>query len=428
MDRYWRSCSAVLFSFLLGIHAGAQEKLTLQEAIDLALQRNSQLAFAEQEIVATQGQLVQAAALPPAEIFSRLGEISPNFSEVDEIEIGLRQDVEFPGKRRQRKTVVEADWEIAQLRLARLRVLLIAEVKQRYYETLLARENLASRQFALQLLADLQQILTERYRSSAASYVEVVRARLELSHARSELASAQQEQALALAKLNLLLARQSDQPLELSDSLAYTPLTLPRDSLLARMVRQSNLRQVFLLTVERQRRALRLAQLAGRPDFSFGAAFQRVAEEPPFTAAQPNGQVDNVFVLEASITLPLFNRAAARGEAQTARAELAAAETQLAYFEQQLRLNFEIAFAALATAEKQLREFREVLLPEAGNALNAALIAYQAGQLSLTDLLDIYRTVQQSRLENSRALFNYLAARAELEAVGETFQLNPVEE
>jgi outer membrane protein TolC len=155
-----------------------------------------------------------------------------------------------------------------------------------------------------------------------------------------------------------------------------------------------------------------------------GASFQRAAENPPFTAAQPEGKTVNAFGIEASFTLPLFNRAAPKGEAQIAQAELFTAETRLAYFEQQLRSNFEIAFAAVAAAEKQVLEFRDVVLPESQNAVNAAVAAYQSGQLSLTDLLDLYRTARQARLEKSCALFNYLAARAELEAIGEKFELN----
>jgi outer membrane protein TolC len=181
------------------------------------------------------------------------------------------------------------------------------------------------------------------------------------------------------------------------------------------------LRQILTNAIERHRRALRLAQLAGRPDFSLGASFQRVAENPPFTTAQPEGETVNAFGIEASLSLPLFNRAAPKGEVQIARAELAAAEIRLTYFEQQFRRNFEVAFAAVEAAEKQVLEFRTVVLPESQNAVNAAIAAYQSGQLSLTDLLDIYRTARQARLENSRAIFNYLAACADLEAVGEIF-------
>jgi outer membrane protein TolC len=169
---------------------------------------------------------------------------------------------------------------------------------------------------------------------------------------------------------------------------------------------------------------LRLAQLTGRPDFSFGASFQRVAENPPFTAARPEGQTVNAFGVEASISLPLFNRAAPKGEAQIAQAELAAAETRLACFDQRLRRNFEVALAAVESAEKQVLEFRNVILPESQNAVKAAVAAYQSGQLLLTDLLDIYRTARQARLEKSRVIFNYLAARADLETVGERFELN----
>ncbi|MDZ7344931.1 MAG: TolC family protein [candidate division KSB1 bacterium] len=420
MPPFLRSCVAVLFAFLFLINkSGAQEKLSLQEAVDLALRQNPQLALAQQEIAAAQGQSVLAGALPPAEIFSRVNEINFDFSEQDEIEIGLSQSFEFPGKRSNRKAVALAGRQIAELQLARLRALLTAEVKKRYYENLLAKENFTSQRFAVQLLDDLQRLLTERYQSGAASYVDVVRSRIELGRGRSELAAVQQEQVAALTRLNLLLGRQSPQPLQLSDSLAYTPLTLPRDSVFAFVVQQSNLRQIFVTAVERQRRALQLARLVGRPDFSFGASFQRVAENPPFTAMQPEGVTVNAFGIEASISLPLFTRAAPKGEVQIAQAELAAAETRLAYFEQQLRRNFEVAFAAVAAAEKQVLEFRNVVLPESQNAVSAAAAAYQSGQLSLTDLLDIYRTARQARLEKNRVLFNYLAARADLEAIGE---------
>jgi outer membrane protein TolC len=424
---FLRSCVAVLFSFLLLVeNSGAQEKLSLQQAIDLALRQNPQLAIAQQEIAAAHGQSLLAAALPPAEIFSRLNEISFDFTEPDEIEIGLSQDFEFPGKRSSRRAMANVGRQIAELQLARLRVLLAAEVKKRYYENLLASENLASQQFAVQLLDDLQRLLAERYQSGAASYVDVVRARIELGRGRSELAAAQQEQLAARSTLSLLLGRQSPVTagLQLSDSLAYAPLTLPRDSIFAFVAQQTSLRQIFVTVVERQRRALRLAQLTGRPDFSFGASFQRVAENPPFTTARPEGQTVNAFGVEASISLPLFNRAAPKGEAQIAQAELAAAETRLAYFDQRLRRNFEVALAAVESAEKQVLEFRNVILPESQNAVKAAVAAYQSGQLSLTDLLDIYRTARQARLEKSRVIFNYLAARADLETVGERFELN----
>lgn len=428
MFLFLRSCVAVLFLLLFLFGSGsAQEKLSLQEAIDLALRQNPQIVLAQQEIAAAQGQSVLANALPPAQIFSRINEISFDFAAQDEIEIGLSQSFEFPGKRSNRKAVANAGRQIAELQLARLRIVLAAEVKKRYYENLWVAENLATQQFAAQILADLQQLLSERYQSGGASYVEIVRSRIELGRSRSELAGAQQEQVAALAKLNLVLGRESNLPLQLSDSLAYAPLMARRDSVFVSIARQSHLRQIFAIAVERQRRALRLAQLVGRPDFSFSASFQRVAENPPFTATQLQGQTVNAFGLEASMSLPLFNRAAPKGEVQIAQAELVASETRQAYFEQQLQRNFEVALAAVEATEKQIVEFREVVLPESQNAVNAAIAVYQSGQLSLTDLLDIYRTARQARLENSRAIFNYLAACADLETVGEKFELNQSE-
>lgn len=425
MSPCWRSCLAVVSAFpLLNGTSGAQEKLSLQQAIDMALHQNPQLVVAQQEIASAQGRSVQAGALPPTEVFSRVNEISFDLAGQDEIEIGLSQSFEFPGKRRGRKAVAQADRQIAELQLARLRALLAGAVKKRYYENLAADENLASQKFAVQILAELQQLLTVRYRSGAASYVDVVRARVELGRGRSALAGAQQEQIAALARLSLLLGRESSLPVQFSDSLAYEPLPLHRDSLLAPLVRQSRLRQIFLIAVERQRSALQLAHLAGRPDFSLGASFQRIAENPPFTAARPEGEIVSAFGIEASISLPLFHRAGPKGEVQSAWAELTAAEARLAYVEQQLRRNVEVVFLAVAAAEKQVVEFRDVVMPESQNAVNAAAAAYQSGQIALTDVLDIYRTARQARLEKSRAIFDYLSARADLETVGESVVLN----
>jgi outer membrane protein TolC len=206
---FLRSCVAALFSFALFIeNAGAQERLSLQEAVDLALRQNPQLALAQQELVSAQGQRALAGALPSAELFSRVNEISFDLAEQDEIEIGLSQSFGFPGKRSGRRAVANADRQIAELRLARLRLLLAAEVKKSYYENLLAGgENLANQRFAVQLLDDLQRLLTERYQSGAASYLDVVRSRIELGRGRSELAAVQQEQIVALSKLDLLLGR-----------------------------------------------------------------------------------------------------------------------------------------------------------------------------------------------------------------------------
>ena len=81
----------------------------------------------------------------------------------------------------------------------------------------------------------------------------------------------------------------------------------------------------------------------------------------------------------------------------------------------------------LAT-EEQAREYRDIVLPESQNAVGAAVAAYQSDQIPLTDLLDIYRTAQLARLEKAQSVFNCLAARADLEVVGEILKPNSLQE
>jgi len=85
-----------------------------------------------------------------------------------------------------------------------------------------------------------------------------------------------------------------------------------------------------------------------------------------------------------------------QGASTNPQDQLAAAESQLAYFKQQLCRIFEVAFAAVTTAEKQVLEFRDNVLPESQNEVNAPWHPYLSGQLSLTE------TKKQSSCQRKR--------------------------
>ena len=85
-----------------------------------------------------------------------------------------------------------------------------------------------------------------------------------------------------------------------------------------------------------------------------------------------------------------------------------------------VRLNILSAFRSASVAQEQLLVFDTSLLRDVEDELRAGISGYQNNQVDALNLFDIYRTFRATKIEYARALYNLLAAKAELEVAGET--------
>ncbi len=63
--------------------------------------------------------------------------------------------------------------------------------------------------------------------------------------------------------------------------------------------------------------------------------------------------------------------------------------------------------------------FDELLLEDTKDVVATSFDSYRNNQIDLLNLLDVYRTARDTRLEYARALMSHSVALAELEAAGE---------
>ena len=123
-----------------GLQSEAATILTLQKAIDLALDSNLDLAVARREIEATQGQVIQGQARPNPELAYSL-EDQRAATRTQSVQINL--PVEMGGKRAARITAAERGRDIAVEELNLRRVEIRAAVVAAFFETLAAQERAA---------------------------------------------------------------------------------------------------------------------------------------------------------------------------------------------------------------------------------------------------------------------------------------------
>ncbi|MEW5800306.1 MAG: TolC family protein, partial [Bacteroidota bacterium] len=406
---WWGFCS-VLFAF-----AQQTTPLSLDSAIEIALHNNPEILATQKEIDAAGGRILQAGRIPNPEAAITYNEVPTNFSfgVAGEKDIGLSQTIEYPGKRSVRIDVAGYGKSIAELSLVRTKTIVSANVKRTYYQCLLAGEVIGNLEFTITLLSDFLKTVTERYEAGASKYLDVIRAKVELTRLRNDLVEARREQQTRLGELNVLLGRTGSTPIIFSDSLVHQPLGISQDSAVEFYSSRSNFLKIAEREAERSQSVLNLAQTSYLPDFSVGVALQNRPGTQSLTGSS------TYFGIELGASIPLWFWQGPKGEVQEAEAALNISNIRIGAARLQVQQNILSAFRSANVAQEQLQAFDASLLRDAEDELRAGISAYQNNQIDALNLFDIYRTVRATKIEYSRALYNLLAAKVELEVAGE---------
>lgn len=401
--------------------SGKAEKLSLQDAIRLALNNNPELLRAQKEIDAASGRVLQAGRIPNPELGFGWSETPLNFNiaDADEKDIGIVQPIEFPTKRSIRIDVATSDKQIAELQYERAKIVVTARVKKAYHNLLFSRHIAENLQEQAMLLKDFLDVANARLKAGTGTYLDVIRAKVELTRLNNDLVEAQRDVQARRVQLNLLLGEDPDQLFELTDSLFYSPLGAERDTLLQRLMNQSATSRIAHRAVARQQSTLSLAKTSYLPDLTVGLFRQRRAEEPPFNANQFTGTTSTSLGIQLGLSIPLWFWQEPKGLVQEASAGVSIAELNLLSTQRRIRANLLNAFNLVDVAETQVKVFDATLLADAEDILKNGIAQYQNNQIDALNLIDVYRTYRATKVEYARALLNFVNAVADLEAAAE---------
>jgi cobalt-zinc-cadmium efflux system outer membrane protein len=401
--------SGILWITIAAVPSPGDDVFTLEQAVTVALKNNPGVLSALKEAEASLGRRLQLEAIPDPEVlFSDEGLGLGRRSKAEgekEISFGIQQLLEFPGKRALRSRVGKYGERIALLEVERAKLVVGAEVKRAYYKTVLSTKTVSSLEGTLALLDRFIETAAARYQAGAVPYLDVLRARVEKARAQNELLGARNELRTDKVRLNILMGRRGDDPLELMTGLAFVP---PAGDLAA--VREEALStrpslKIAGLKLERAIAGLMLSRKNLLPDFSVGLF------SPSLRA--------NAWGFAVGITVPLYWWKKQKGETIEAAAEKDIEVVSRDSAERRLLARIEEAYSNVTTAAEQVKVFKEKLLGEVESELQLSLTSYGLGKTEALDLLDISRTYRTTQLEYLKALYLYLVSAADLEAAGE---------
>jgi cobalt-zinc-cadmium efflux system outer membrane protein len=385
--------------------SGIPSRLTLEDAIRLAIGRNPSLAAAKNEVQALEGDTVAASKrLNPAvslqaEDFPLRTNPGPFFSS-QEITFRFDYEIERGGRRQLRTDAARKALEAQRLAYQDRVRLTQLEVERAFSRALLAKSNLEASRSILEQAERMISLNRVRFKQGDISAMELNR--IEVEKLRFQDDVFQTDLMLRNAKstlLALLNAPDLSRDVELIGALPVSeqisepglPPRAPLDELLRIALER---RPDMASRLEEKKRAdtETLLQLALRsPNITVAGGYKRNA-------------FDNTFVFGVTIPLKVFNRN--EGEILRADSEQMRAANLVAAVRKEIELDVQQAYNAVEINRKRVEYIRTQHMKKAEEASRVTLASYNLGGATLIDYIDAQRTYRDALRIYNQALFD----------------------
>ena len=344
--------------------------------------------------------------------------------------VGIGQTIPFPGKLALQRRAAAQEGTAAEAMLAAAEREVQREVKVAYYELAFLDRSFEILERNQQVLLNLIRTTESRYAVGIGAQPDVIKARVETARLAADAVALQEERRALLARLNALLDRPSDTPVEaprvpertilaaapssaaqvrftsasLGARAADSPLP-PLPELQEAAAANSPELLAHEAMIAAQTARLELARREHLPDFDLSLTYGQRSRRPDMITAMisvavpwQKGQRQDAFVTEAD-------------------AELSALQAE--HHEKLNELHARVAelHAELERERAQLALFVNSILPQGSASLSSATASFQVGRVDFLTVLENQSTLYSYETAYFRGLSDFAAKLAELEAL-----------
>jgi outer membrane protein, heavy metal efflux system len=386
-------------------------RISLDQAIDLALARNHSIKAARSQIPQSQAQEI-TANLRPNPVLAWDSQFIPLFNpsafsittldQTQQFDLGIGYLLERGKKRQHRLQAARDQTSVTRSQVGDVERTTIFNAAQQFINAQLAESNL---QLALEALNSFRQtveISAARYKAGDISEADFLKIKLQLLQFQTDVSAAKLARVQALSTLRQLLGYEAvPQDYDVEGEFTYKPLSLNLDE-------------------------LKSLALQTRPDLM---AAQRgiAAAQSQFALARANGKRDlnasfnyshisglNTGAFFFNMQLPIFDR----NQGERARTRYAITQSQEAAFAASDTVLSDVtnAYEAVETNQEVVKIYASGYLQQSSESRDISEYAYKRGAASLLDFLDAQRSYRSTQLAYRQALAAYMTAVEQLRA------------
>jgi outer membrane protein, heavy metal efflux system len=391
------------------------QAITLEQALDLAKQKNPTLQANQTLILQNKAQEI-TANLRPNPVLSMDSQYLPLFSpslftDSDywnnsvQFDTGVGYLFERGQKRQHRLEAAKATTAVTESQVADAERTVLASVAQAFVSAILARSNLDFAESELQSYKKTVKISEDRQSAGAMSRNDLLKIQLQQLQFENDVTNAEIVRQQALASLRQYLGFSSvAADYQVSGQLVYEPMPLQLEDLQARALNNRPDLQAARRNVTASQSQVGLAKANGKVDWNLTFDYTRLSQ-------------NNLGAVYFSIPLPIFNRN--QGEIARTQAALTQSELLQKASENQVLTDVKTSYETLRSSERIVKLYDQGYLDKATQALDITRFSYEHGAASLLDFLDAERSYRSTELGYRQALAAYMTALEQLrQAVG----------
>jgi cobalt-zinc-cadmium efflux system outer membrane protein len=453
----WRYFVAGIFSgaaavlILIG-SAGSQQPATDRQAnatlaslIELAQSANPSIAAARNRVAAARARIRPAGARPdPMLMLGAINVPVRNLSFTDEDMtmkmVGIEQNLPYPGKLGLRRKVAELEADAAAATAESVRLGVVRDVKNVYYELSYIDAALSVAERNSSLLIDIARLANGRYSAGVGMQPDVLRATLEATRLNDGANSLREERRAMLAKLNGLVARASETPIDAPSipqplvraavsasadirfasqdlGASVTGSTLPSLAELQSLaVRTNPVVRARAAMVAVGNAEVALARKEFLPDVDLSIQYGQRSGSAIMASGERVSRSD---MISALVTIPIPLQRARKQNASVAasEADLSALEAEQRDAENTAQAEVARLYSDIAHSRTQLALYVKAIIPQGQATLASSTASYQSGVGDLLPVLTAQTTLFELETSYHRALTDFAQKIAELEAV-----------
>ena len=411
MNKYF--ILAVLALFISKLYGQTEiNRLSLNEAVEIALKNNPNLTVYEYDIESLEKQKLQASLItnPEAdfEVENFLGGNELSGLKGSEFTLSASQLFEFGGKRSNRINLAQSEVTSAKGEYELRKLELISNVKEVYLGLYRISKQIELQKQFIKLNEEILNTISKRVVAGKTSPAEESKVKVTLINSRIELDRLQRQSFSASSILNSLLgtiAKQYEPVIDLYINIIPPP---DRENVI------HSLELIPFINIIKYERDLRSSKLElekskAVPDLTVRGGVRYL-----------NELKTNSFIAGVSMPIPFFNRN--QGNIESAEVLLRQVDEIKNARMLSVVSNINSSFNNLLSAYNNSIRLKEEIIPESENAYEITKNGYLQGRFAFIDLLDAQRTLFDTEAQYLLELADYYKSLIELENItGKTF-------
>jgi cobalt-zinc-cadmium efflux system outer membrane protein len=389
-------------------------RVTLDQAIELALQHNPAL-LAERTLILQNQALEVTANLRPNPTFDADAQFLPFFNPSNFTSTYLDNGAQFDlgvgylferGKKRQHRLQAAKDQTaVTDAQVRDFERTLTFNVGQQFINVLLAQSTLDLADQDVKSFQQTVDIGQAQYKAGAISEGDFLMIKLQLLQFQADVFAAKLAKVQALAALRQQIGFSAvPENFDVEGDLVYQPVHAGEDDLKALALRTRTDLIAAQRGVTAAMSAEKLAEANGKVDVTGTLNYTHVGDVNSLSA----------FV---NVPIPVFNRN--QGEIARTKAVITQSQALSTAASEQVLSDVVTAYAGLHTNDQIIQLYQSGYLDDAKTSRDISEYAYRRGATSLLDFLDAERTYRAAQLAYRQALASYMTIVEQLrEAVG----------